>query len=84
MQVAVRIEPQDMDVFTNHWNQRMRKNYRDAFSKAKSAGKKPKWMSADIWTEFIRLWETPEAKVSYPLSNCYFKVFKFRILVALI
>ena len=70
MQAAVRVDAQDIDVFVNHWNQRMRKNYRDILSKAKSARKKPTWMGADVWSEFLRLWETPEAKVNYPFSNC--------------
>ena len=58
-----------MDVFANHWNKKMRKNYRDTLSKAKSAGKRPTWMSDAVWSDFVRLWETPEAKVSYQLSN---------------
>ena len=84
MQAAVRVEPQDLNVFRNHWNQRMRKNYRNTLTKVKSAGKKPSWMSADIYSEFLRLWDTAEFKVSYPLSNCNLNFLRFRILIALI
>ena len=39
MQAVVRVDPHDMDVFVNHWNEKMRKNYRETLSRAKSFGK---------------------------------------------
>ena len=53
-----------MDVFLNHWNKRMRKNHMDTLSKAKNSGKKPNWMGDGVWTDFLRLRDTPTAKVS--------------------
>ena len=65
MQAAVRVDPQDMDVFINHWNKKMRKNYRETLSRAKSSGKKPSWMGDDIWAGFQQYWESEAFKVSY-------------------
>ena len=65
VQAVVRVEQQDLDVFRNHWNQEMRKNYRETLSRAKKAGKKPSQMGNDIWAGFLEHWESEAGKVSY-------------------
>ena len=70
MQAVVRVEPHDLDVFSNNWNQKMRKNYRETISRAKKAGKKPGWMSDEVWNGFLTYWELEAAKVSYD-ENAY-------------
>ena len=68
MQAAVRVDPEDMAIFTNHWNQKMRKNYRETLSRAKTSGKKPGWMGDDIWAGFQQHWESEAFKVSYNVT----------------
>ena len=43
----------------------MRKNYRETISRAKTSGKKPKWMADDVWAGFLAYWDTEAAKVRY-------------------
>ena len=65
MQAVVRVEEHDMNTFLDIWNMKMRKNYREAISRAKTGGKKPSWMSDDVWAAFQQYWQTEKAKVRY-------------------
>ena len=47
----------------------MRKNYRETISRAKTSGKKPKWMADDVWAGFLAYWDTEAAKVRYNENN---------------
>lgn len=65
MQAVVHVEEHDMNTFLDIWNMKMRKNYREAISRAKTGGKKPSWMSDDVWAAFQQYWQTEKAKVRY-------------------
>ena len=65
MQAVVRVEPRDMQLFLTYWNMKMRKNYQEAISRARTSSKKPQWMSDDVWAGFNAYWDTEAAKVRY-------------------
>ena len=77
MQASFIVDPEDLGMFRTHWERKMRKNYRGMLSKMKEAGKKPNWMSENLYARFVQYWESEDAKVNFLLSYvCNYNSFK--------
>ena len=64
MQAEVDIQTDDLALARTYWMQKMRKNYKDAISTMKKNRKKPTWMGDNVWSGFLKYWESDTAKVS--------------------